>query len=134
MFINALRLVCAKGLTALRAVQVVLSGVAPHLVQVLLTGQEYNQSYAVALLRVFLTVQDPDVHCYLAGLGLVPALFGILRSDSASEELRKAAGQALSELLPSEEVSLATARAGNVPLLAWAVAQGQDQDAQKGDA
>jgi len=102
--------------------EIVLTGVAPSLVQILVSGQDYDRAYALALLRLLLSVPDEEVHMYLAGLGLVPALLPLMSGD-APPALAAAAQAAMCELSPSEDTNAMVAVSGHRPLLAWALAQ-----------
>lgn len=92
------------------------------MVQLLMAGPDYDRAYALALLRLMLSVPDEEVHMYLAGLGLVPALMALAGGDSPPA-LAAAAQAALCELSPSAETNALVASSGAQPLLAWALSQ-----------
>jgi hypothetical protein len=90
------------------------------LVQLLVSGREYDRAYSLALLRLMLSVPDVQLHTYLAGLGLVPALLPLLRGPPA---LAAAAAEALRELSASDETNAMVGSSGAHPLLNWALSQ-----------
>ena len=96
--------------------------------QVLVAGNEYDQAYALALLRLLLSLPMEDLHVYLASLGLMPALLRLTESET-SPEVAQAARAAIAELSPSEATTVAIANAGNVPLMTWELPEAlQDMD------
>ncbi|XP_075265722.1 uncharacterized protein LOC142358146 [Convolutriloba macropyga] len=109
-------------------IEIVTAGIAPPLVQVLVAGNEYDQAYALALLRLLLSLPMEDLHVYLASLGLMPALLRLTESET-SPEVAQAARAAIAELSPSEATTVAIANAGNVPLMTWELPEAlQDMD------
>ena len=90
----------------------------------------YNQTCALALLRVLASARGEDCHIHLGSLGLVPALVRLISAPEDAghpPQLRVAARKVLGRLSTEKETVTAVAAAGGYPLMAWALSYAQQR-------